>query len=151
MNSGKTRRLKRIMQQDNHTVIVPMDHGVTVGPIQGITNMQQIIDQLVKGEVDAILIHKGIAKQVDVGNGAGLIVMLSGMSNLSPNLNGKVQVCSVQEAIRVGADAVSVHVNVGAQDEDKMLQQPRQSCRRMRRFRYAAFSNDVSARTKNTK
>ena len=47
--------------------------------------------------------------------------MLSGMSNLSPNLNGKVQVCSVQEALRLGADAVSVHVNVGAQDEDKML------------------------------
>jgi fructose-bisphosphate aldolase/2-amino-3,7-dideoxy-D-threo-hept-6-ulosonate synthase len=120
MNSGKTRRLRRIMQQDNHTVIVPMDHGVTVGPIQGITNMQQITDQLVKGKADAILVHKGIAKRIDVGN-AGLIVMLSGMSNLSPNINGKVQVCSVQEAIRIGADAVSVHVNVGAQDEDKML------------------------------
>jgi predicted phospho-2-dehydro-3-deoxyheptonate aldolase len=97
-----------------------MDHGVTVGPIQGITNMQQITDQLVKGKADAILVHKGIAKRIDVGN-AGLIVMLSGMSNLSPNINGKVQVCSVQEAIRIGADAVSVHVNVGAQDEDKML------------------------------
>jgi fructose-bisphosphate aldolase / 2-amino-3,7-dideoxy-D-threo-hept-6-ulosonate synthase len=121
MNEGKTRRLRRIMQQDNRTVIVPMDHGVTVGPIQGITNMQTITDQLVKGGVDAILIHKGIAKRVNTGN-AGLIVMLSGMTNLSPNVNAKVQVCSVQEAIRVGADAVSVHVNVGAQDEDKMLQ-----------------------------
>jgi fructose-bisphosphate aldolase / 2-amino-3,7-dideoxy-D-threo-hept-6-ulosonate synthase len=120
MNVGKNRRLKRIMQQDNKTVIVPMDHGVTIGPIQGIANMQQIINQLLAGKADAILVHKGIAKQVDVGN-AGLIVMLSGMSNLSPNPNGKVQVCSVQEAIRIGADAVSVHVNVGAQDEDKML------------------------------
>jgi fructose-bisphosphate aldolase / 2-amino-3,7-dideoxy-D-threo-hept-6-ulosonate synthase len=121
MNSGKTRRLRRIMQQDNRTVIVPMDHGVTIGPIQGIINMQRITDQLVKGNVDAILVHKGIAKNIDVGD-AGLIVMLSGMSNLTPNVNGKVQVCSVQEAIRIGADAVSVHVNVGAQDEDKMLQ-----------------------------
>jgi predicted phospho-2-dehydro-3-deoxyheptonate aldolase len=120
MNTGKNRRLRRIMQQDNHTVIVPMDHGVTVGPIQGITNMQTITDKLVKGKVDAILVHKGIANRIEV-NGAGLIVMLSGMSNLSPNVNGKVQVCSVQEAIRIGADAVSVHVNVGAQDEDKML------------------------------
>ena len=120
MNQGKTRRLKRIMQQDNRTVIVPMDHGVTVGPIQGIVNMQQIVSQLLKGGVDAILIHKGIAKHVDVGN-VGLIVMLSGMSNLGPNVNGKVQVCSVKEAIRMGADAVSVHVNVGSQDEDKML------------------------------
>jgi len=121
MNEGKTRRIKRIMQKDNRTVIVPMDHGVTVGPIQGLTNMQIITNQLVKGGVDAILVHKGIAKRVDTSN-AGLIVMLSGMSNLSPNVNAKVQVCSVQEAIHIGADAVSVHVNVGAQDEDKMLQ-----------------------------
>ena len=120
MNEGKTRRLKQIFQKDNRTVIVPMDHGVTVGPIQGITNMQTITNQLIKGKVDAILVHKGIAKPVDV-DGAGLIVMLSGMSNLSPNVNAKVQVCSVQEALRIGADAVSVHVNVGAQDEDKML------------------------------
>ncbi len=121
MNEGKIRRLKQIMRPDNRTVIVPMDHGVTVGPIPGITNMQQITDQLIKGNIDAILVHKGIAKRIDV-DGAGLIVMLSGMSNLSPNINGKVQVCSVQEALRIGADAVSVHVNVGSQDEDKMLQ-----------------------------
>jgi fructose-bisphosphate aldolase/2-amino-3,7-dideoxy-D-threo-hept-6-ulosonate synthase len=97
-----------------------MDHGVTIGPIQGIVNMQQIINQLLKGGVDAVLVHKGIAKLIDTGN-TGLIIMLSAMSNLSPNFNSKVQVCSVQEAIRLGADAVSVHVNVGAQDEDKML------------------------------
>ena len=121
MNEGKIRRLKRIMQPDNKTVIVPMDHGVTIGPIQGITNMQKITNQLIKGKVDAILVHKGIAKRINI-DGAGLIVMLSGMSNLSPNINGKVQVCSVQEAVRIGADGVSVHVNVGSQDEDKMLQ-----------------------------
>ncbi len=120
MNQGKTRRLKRIMQKDSKTVIVPMDHGVTIGPVQGITNMQQTINKLIKGGVDAILVHKGIAKNTDADD-VGLIVMLSGMSNLSPNVNGKVQVCSVQEALRLGADAVSVHVNIGAQDEDKML------------------------------
>lgn len=120
VNIGKERRLKRIIQQDNKTVIVPMDHGVTIGPIQGITNMQQIINQLIAGKADAVLVHKGIAKRVNT-NGTGLIVMLSGISNLNPNMNNKVQVCSVQEAIRIGADAVSVHVNIGATDEDKML------------------------------
>ena len=97
-----------------------MDHGVTIGPVQGLENMQVIINQLLDGGVDALLVHKGIAKHVNLDS-AGLIVMLSGMSNLSPNVNSKVQVCSVQEAIRIGADAVSVHVNIGAQDEDKML------------------------------
>jgi fructose-bisphosphate aldolase/2-amino-3,7-dideoxy-D-threo-hept-6-ulosonate synthase len=97
-----------------------MDHGVSLGPIQGITNMQKIIDQLLKGGVDAVVLHKGIAQRVDTEN-AGLIVHLSAISSLSPNANNKVQVGTVQEAVRIGADAVSVHINVGAQDEDKML------------------------------
>jgi predicted phospho-2-dehydro-3-deoxyheptonate aldolase len=97
-----------------------MDHGVSLGPIQGITNIQKIITQLLKGGVDAVVLHKGIAQRVDTEN-AGLIVHLSAISNLSPNANNKVQVGTVQEAIRIGADAVSIHINVGAQDEDKML------------------------------
>jgi fructose-bisphosphate aldolase/2-amino-3,7-dideoxy-D-threo-hept-6-ulosonate synthase len=120
MDQGKKRRLKRIFKEDNRTVMVPMDHGVSMGPVKGITNMQKIVDQLLKGGVDAIVLNKGIAKRVNVEN-AGLIVHLSAISNLTPNANNKVQVCTVQEAIRIGADAVSVHINVGAQDEDKML------------------------------
>ncbi len=120
MNQGKQRRLARIFRTDGRSVIVPMDHGVTIGPIKGIENMQDITNDLLKGNVDAILVHKGIANRINVGK-AGLIVMLSGSSNLNPNQNYKVQVCSVQEAVRLGADGVSVHINVGAQDEDKML------------------------------
>lgn len=120
MDQGKKRRLTRIFQEDDRTVIVPMDHGVTIGPCYGIVNMQNTVNQLIKGNADAILIHKGIAKNVNFSD-AGLIVMLSGASNLGPNPNNKVQVCSVQEAVRLGADGVSVHINVGAPDEDKML------------------------------
>jgi predicted phospho-2-dehydro-3-deoxyheptonate aldolase len=120
MDQGKKRRLARIFQEDSKTVMVPMDHGVSVGPIKGIENMQQIVNKLLKGGVDAIVVHKGIAKRVDAGK-AGLIVHLSAISNLTTNSGNKVQVCTVAEAVRLGADAVSVHVNVGAEDEHKML------------------------------
>ncbi len=120
MEQGKIRRLRRIFRKDNRTVVVPMDHGVSIGPVKGIENMQQIVTQLLKGGADAVVIHKGIAKRVDIGN-AGLIVHLSGISNLSPECANKIQICTVAEAIRLGADAVSVHVNVGAQDEPAML------------------------------
>ena len=120
MEPGKKRRLKRIFRDDERTVIVPMDHGVTVGPVTGLVNMQEIINKLLRGGVDAVVLHRGVAKHVDTGN-AGLIVHLSGITKLGPDPNNKVQVCSVEEAVRIGADAVSVHVNVGAEQEDKML------------------------------
>ena len=120
MEPGKKRRLKRIFRDDERTVIVPMDHGVTVGPVTGLVRMQEIINKLLRGGVDAVVLHRGVAKHVDTGK-AGLIVHLSGITKLGPDPNNKVQVCSVEEAVRIGADAVSVHVNVGAEQEDKML------------------------------
>jgi len=120
LEPGKKRRLKRIFRDDERTVIVPMDHGVTVGPVTGLVKMQEIVNRLLQGGVDAVVLHRGVAKHVDTGN-AGLIVHLSGITRLGPDPDNKVQVCSVEEAVRIGADAVSVHVNVGAQQEDKML------------------------------
>jgi fructose-bisphosphate aldolase/2-amino-3,7-dideoxy-D-threo-hept-6-ulosonate synthase len=120
LESGKKRRLKRIFRDDNRTVIVPMDHGVTVGPVMGLIDMQGIVNKLLLGGVDAVLLNRGVAKSVDTGN-AGLIVHLSGSTKHCPDPNSKVQICSVEDAVRLGADAVSVHINVGAKHEDRML------------------------------
>jgi fructose-bisphosphate aldolase/2-amino-3,7-dideoxy-D-threo-hept-6-ulosonate synthase len=117
---GKKRRLRRIFRDDNRTVIVPMDHGVTIGPVKGLVNMQNILSKLLLGDVDAVIINRGIAKRVDTGN-AGLIVHLSGISIHCPDPDNKVQICSVSDAVRLGADAVSVHVNIGAKQEAHML------------------------------
>ncbi len=117
---GKNRRLRRIFGDDGKTVIVPMDHGVTSGPVQGIVNMQNIIDKLVAGGADAVILHKGMAKNVDTKR-LGLIIHVSASTKIGPDANWKVNVCSVEEAIRLGCDAISIHVNLGADREHEML------------------------------
>lgn len=52
----------------------------------------------------------------------GLIIHLSASTSLALDPNHKVLVTTVEEAIKVGADAVSVHINIGAEDEFEMLQ-----------------------------
>ena len=42
---------------------------------------------------------------------------------MSPDPNAKELVCSVEEAIKLGADAVSVHINLGAETDKEMLRQ----------------------------
>jgi len=120
LDIGKRKRLNRIFKNDGRTVIVPMDHGVTLGPVQGLVNMKETVEKLAKGDVDAIVVHKGIAKTVNTGS-IGLIVHLSASTRLGPDPNRKVKVCSVEEALRMGADAVSLHINVGAPSEHEML------------------------------
>lgn len=121
---GKQIRLERITNRNSKkTVIIPMDHGITMGPIPGLADMKSTVDQVAAGGANAIIIHKGVVESGHRGQGAdvGLIIHLSGSTILAPDPNAKVLVCTVEEAIRLGADAVSIHVNIGSDDEKQML------------------------------
>jgi len=123
---GKMIRLERIIDRNSRkTVIIPMDHGVTVGPIEGLADMRETVSRIVAGGANAILMHKGIVRAGHRGAGrdVGLIIHLSASTTLSPDPNAKELVCTVEEALKLGADAVSVHINLGAETDKEMLRQ----------------------------
>jgi predicted phospho-2-dehydro-3-deoxyheptonate aldolase len=102
-----------------------MDHGVTVGPIEGLADMRETVSKVVAGGANAILMHKGMVRAGHRGTGkdVGLIIHLSAGTAISPDPNAKELVCTVEEAIKLGADAVSVHINLGAETDKEMLRQ----------------------------
>jgi len=121
---GKMIRLERILNRETgRTVIVPMDHGVTVGPIDGLIDMKTTVNSVAMGGANAIVIHKGLVSTGHRrrGRDVGLIVHLSASTILSPFPNAKTLVCTVEEAIKLGADAVSIHLNIGDGTEREML------------------------------
>lgn len=123
---GKKIRLERIIDRNSgKTVIIPMDHGVTVGPIEGLADMRQAISAMVAGGASAVLMHKGMVRAGHRGTGkdVGLIIHLSAGTAISPDPNVKELVCTVEEAVKLGADAVSVHINLGANTDREMLRQ----------------------------
>lgn len=122
--TGKSIRLERIInRQTGKTVMVPMDHGVTVGPIPGLIDIKRAVGDVVEGGANAIIIHKGIVRagHRQSGRDVGLIIHMSASTVMSPDPTGKVLVCTVEEAIKMGADGVSIHINLGAPTEDEML------------------------------
>jgi len=121
---GKQIRMERIINRNTgKTVIVPMDHGISVGPIAGLTDMKTAIQKVSEGGANAIVEHKGLvsAGHRRRGRDIGLIIHLSASTSLSVYPNAKTLVCSVEEAIKLGADAVSIHVNLGNGQEREML------------------------------
>ena len=69
--------------------------------------------------------HKGSPRFCHRGSGkdVGLIIHLSAGTTLSPDPNAKELACTVEEALKIGADAVSVHINLGADTDKEMLRQ----------------------------
>lgn len=123
---GKRVRMERITQRGTgRTVIVPMDHGISMGPIEGLQDMSGAVNKVAEGGANAVLLHKGIVRAGYRGYGRdiGLIIHLSGSTTLGPDPNEKVSVTSVEEAVSLGADAVSIHVNLGAENEPEQLRE----------------------------
>jgi predicted phospho-2-dehydro-3-deoxyheptonate aldolase len=112
-----------INRKTGNAVIIPMDHGVTVGPIDGIRSVKAVAEAVASGGADAAVVHKGAAVFGHRGYGRdlGLIIHLSASTALGPDPNNKVLVATVEEALKLGADGVSIHVNIGAEDEGQML------------------------------
>ena len=121
---GKKIRINRIKDKESDKfIILPIDHGVTYGPIHGIHDIKQVIAWAVTGGATAIVEHKGMVIPGYRGKGKdiGLIVHLSASTYLSPYSDSKTIVGTVEEAIKLGADAVSIHINIGDTNEKEML------------------------------
>lgn len=124
MQLGKSIRMERIFNRNTYrTIIVPLDHGVSVGPIFGLVDLRDTVNKVAEGGANAVLMHKGLPRRSHRGSGRdiGLIIHLSASSSLSPYPNAKTLVGSVEDALRLGADAVSVHLNLGDETERFML------------------------------
>lgn len=122
---GKRIRLERIMNRETRKmVVIPLDHGLSMGPVKGLYDMRETINRIAEGGANAVVMHKGIIRAGYRGYGRdiGLALHISGSTDLGPDPNNKVLVASVEEAIKLGADAVSMHVNVGSDTEPQQLE-----------------------------
>ena len=121
MTVGRDARLDRIGTDDRY-VIVPMDHGITIGAVPGLVEIESTIDAVTRGGADAVLTQKGLAPRVHPNkNNAGYVIHLNASTTLGPDADDKRPTGTVEEAVRLGADAVSMHLNVGSEYEPEQL------------------------------
>ncbi len=103
--------------------MVPMDHGITLGAVDGLVDIESTVDAVTRGGADSVLTQKGIAPRVHPNkNGKGYVVHLNASTTIGPHNNDKRLTGSVKEAVRAGADAVSFHINVGSDYERDQLE-----------------------------
>lgn len=101
-------------------LIVPIDHGLTIGPVGGIRNTSEIAGWISHPAVCGVVAHKGIVERLaDRGAlaGKGVLLHLNGMSAIAPAPNRKEMLAAVTTGLRLGVDGVSLQLNFdGAND-----------------------------------
>jgi 2-amino-4,5-dihydroxy-6-oxo-7-(phosphonooxy)heptanoate synthase len=123
-NSSFARRLRvqRLFRRgDGRLLVVPLDHSITDGPLG--CDLNALLGEISGTGVDAVVLHKGSLRHVDHMYFAdmSLIVHLSASTKRAPDPNAKYLVADVDEALQMGADAVSVHVNLGSPEEAQQI------------------------------
>lgn len=121
---GYLRKTARLFHpKSKRTIILPLDHGLSEGSIPGLEDLGSLLQSIEDAAIQGVILHKGMvmAHANEISLGQSLIVHLSaGTRHGLPPYN-KALVCSVPEALRLGADMVSMHINIGNEFEDRML------------------------------
>jgi fructose-bisphosphate aldolase, class I len=134
VNPGKMIRLGRILNPQNHrAAVVAFDHGVHLGVIPGTENPGPTLAALAEAGADAFLVGPGTARRftsIFTGRGApGLILRVDWTNRWrEPDLLGSEEgrgrlIASVEDAARMGADAVLVYMFIGYHDPDAEARQ----------------------------
>lgn len=108
---GKEVRMSRLVnKKSNKMMAITVDHAISRGiaPMRGLHSIQDTIDKIILGRPDAMTMTKGIAEHC-MWQHAGEVSILLKASNYSPVAPTKDTIFgSVDEAIRMGADAISM-------------------------------------------
>lgn len=105
-------------------LMVPLDHGVSAGPIPGLRDPGAMLEELAGAGATCTAVHKGLmAAAAPVADRVGVLLHLSASTDAAPDPHDKRLVASVEEAVRLGCDGVSVHINVGSATEARQLEE----------------------------
>ncbi len=118
-----TRRINRIFRPDGRALIVAFDHGMIDGPAKGMEQPAATLQKIVAGGADAILTTYGtatrFAKEIAT---LGLIMRLDGGGTKLGDMGQGGMFYTIDDALRLGADAVAVSAFPGAADEAESLE-----------------------------
>ncbi|WP_026328562.1 2-amino-3,7-dideoxy-D-threo-hept-6-ulosonate synthase [Streptomyces sulphureus] len=125
---GHFARSLRLRRLHHHTpdglLITPLDHSLSDGPVvPKNSSIDLLAGQLAAGGVDGIVVHKGSVRHIHPERFAdmSLVIHLNASTGQAPDPDAKYLVTEVEDALRLGADAVSVHVNLGSDDERRQI------------------------------
>jgi class I fructose-bisphosphate aldolase len=124
MYLGKVIRLGRLFNGESGRLLaITLDHAIARGVLPGLVDVESAVKSVVAGRPDAITLQKGIASRIFspdyAANGISLIVKATSYSPFHTTLD--TPTATVEEAVRLGADAISVGMLVGGADQAQQL------------------------------
>jgi fructose-bisphosphate aldolase / 2-amino-3,7-dideoxy-D-threo-hept-6-ulosonate synthase len=121
---GKRMRMKRVIDPAGVSIICALDHGMTSPTyLEPLGDIQARTAETVAGGANVIMMSKGMIPRAEpaFARDTALALLLSASANPGEDRPSVVQVAEVEEACRLGADAVVLFVALGGGTEARMI------------------------------
>ena len=122
---GKSRRLSRLFVGDQKRCLLsPLDHAGWLGPVKGLDNPRQIVQQVFAGGANAVLASPGFIRETacDIPSSAAIVLRVSLTAGLSAKGTQETPIATLDTALRMDADAVAVSVFFGRDGDVEIYQ-----------------------------
>jgi class I fructose-bisphosphate aldolase len=119
---GKEIRLQRLRNPASGRILtVAADHAPSYGVLDGLQEIQKVVDRLASAGPEAMLLMKGTAERC-FRPYAGRVALILKSSTLSPyHPQHDVWVSPVDDAVRLGADAIAMALTVGSPHQAQLI------------------------------
>jgi fructose-bisphosphate aldolase / 2-amino-3,7-dideoxy-D-threo-hept-6-ulosonate synthase len=124
MSVGKRMRLKRVIDHDGVSIICALDHGMTSPTfLEPLASIEERTTEAVAGGANVIMMSKGMIRLAEPAFGpeTSLALLLSASANAGEDRPSVVHIAQVEEALRLGADAVVLFVALSGESEPGMI------------------------------
>ena len=125
-NAGSViRKSKLFNKKSGRAFVVAIDHGILMGPLQGIEDIADTASKVAKGGADAIQVVPPVVEVIKenfFGRGSPALIARLDHSNYwraapEPKPGYYAKVFTVKDAVRVNADAVVTYLLTGFEDD----------------------------------
>ncbi len=135
---GKRLRMKRLInQRTGRSIIFAIDHGMTSPRmLEGIEDTRARVREAIAGGANVVMLSRNFAKIVaeEFRPETSLALLLTASAAICPKPLRVVPIGGVEEALRLGADAVVAFVALGGENDPEMIKfvgQVGEACERL--------------------
>jgi fructose-bisphosphate aldolase/2-amino-3,7-dideoxy-D-threo-hept-6-ulosonate synthase len=122
--TGKRMRMKRVIDPSGVSIICALDHGMTSPTfLEPLADIEARTTEAVAGGANVIMMSKGMIRRAApaFGRETSLALLLSASANAGEDRPSVVPIARVEEALRLGADAVVLFVALSGESEPEMI------------------------------
>jgi len=108
---GKANRLAKLLTEQGSYVLLALDHGLS-GPMPGLEDVARWVEVASRHRLSGVVLHRGMVPRSPLLGRTGLVLQTFGLPDAGASRLGRVPVASVDDALRLSADAIAIQLKI---------------------------------------